>query len=53
MKSDIEEIINLVQNKYNQNLILNIDEDNTDLCMIIQSIEPEYRMMFFMIYISF
>lgn len=47
MKSDIEEVINLAQNKYNQHLILGINEDNTDLCMIIQSIEPEYRMMFF------
>lgn len=47
MKSDIKSIINLVQNKYFQNLILDIDEVNTDLCMIIQSIEPEYRMVFF------
>lgn len=47
MKSDIKSIINLVQNKYFQNLILDIDEENTDLCMIIQSIEPEYRMVFF------
>lgn len=47
MKSDIKSIINLVQNKYFQNLILGIDEENTDLCMIIQSIKPEYRMMAF------
>ena len=47
MKSDIKSIINLVQNKYFQNLILDIDEENTDLCKIIQSIEPEYRMVFF------
>lgn len=47
MKSNIEEIINLAQNKYNQYIILGINEDNKDLCMIIQSINPEYRMMFF------
>ena len=37
MKSDIEEIINLVQNKYNQNLILNIDEDNSEYRTRIQN----------------
>lgn len=47
MKSDIKEVINLAKNKYNQYLILGINEYNTDLCMIIQSIEPEYRMIFF------
>lgn len=47
MKSNIEQVINLIEDRYSKKLILPINEEDTDLNMIIQSIQPEYRMLVF------
>lgn len=47
MKSNIEQVINLIEYRYSKNLILPINKEDADLNIIIQSIEPEYRMLVF------
>lgn len=47
MKSDIMTIIDLIQTKYSENLILQINKKNADIYTIIQSIEPRYRLVVF------